>query len=552
MNVQSELDKAEISLEAVYRERWRIMTDSSSTRASHTARDVTSTSELSRALQPLTESQGPVVGEMTTNTRERLAAQMRAALGTECVLSGPADLMSYSYDASPLEGAPDLVVLPSSPDEVAVAVRLAVEAGIPVVARGSGTGLCGGAIPTRGGVVISTARLNRIRLIDPLNRRAVVEPGVINLALSEAAHPYGLYYAPDPASQRISTIGGNVATNAGGPHCLATGVTANHVLAVQVALSNGELVWLGAEHGATGTLGIDLLGAIIGSEGTLGVVTQIAVRLLPLPESVRTLLAIFPDVATGSNTVSAIIGAGIIPSALEMMDRVICQAIERAFHAGYPEDAGSVLLIEVDGAREQVAAQSERIAALCAAGGAREVRVARSEVERAALWAGRKGAAAALGQITTSFYLQDAVVPRSRLPQIMERIEEIGREFSLLIPNVFHAGDGNLHPNMCFDRRKPGDIERVIRAGNELLRACVDLGGIVSGEHGIGLEKRDAMPFVFSTRDLASMARLRLAFDPRELFNPDKIFPESASCLEARAPYTVAGGLLPGENAWFC
>jgi glycolate oxidase len=263
---------------------------------------------------------------------------------------------------------------------------------------------------------------------------------------------------------------------------------------------------------------------------------------------VRTLLAIFPDIASGSHAVSAIIGAGIVPSALEMMDRVICQAIERAFHAGYPEDAGSVLLIEVDGPRELVEAQAERVAALCAGAGARETRVARTEAERTALWKGRKGAAAALGQITSSFYLQDAVVPRSRLPQIMEQVERIGAEYDLLIPNVFHAGDGNLHPNMVFDRRKPGDIEKVMRAGNDLLRACVDLGGMVSGEHGIGLEKRDAMSYVFSARDLAAMAQLRLAFDPRELFNPDKIFPESAACLEARAPIGLSGGV----NAWFC
>jgi glycolate dehydrogenase FAD-linked subunit len=520
--------------------------------APRTAAGAGAAAEEPRAVQPLVAPQPPATDRLRAQGRERLAARLRAALGYENVLADAADLLSYGYDASPLEGAPDLVALPSSPEGVAVAVRLAMEAGAPVVARGSGTGLCGGAIPTRGGLVISTARLNHIRLIDPLNRRAVVEPGVINLALSDAARPYGLYYAPDPASQRISTIGGNVATNAGGPHCLASGATANHVLAAQVALPNGELVWLGADDGAGGGAGLDLLGAVIGSEGTLGVVTQIIVRLLPLPESVRTLLAIFPDIATGSSAVSAIIGAGIIPSALEMMDRVICQAVERAFHAGYPEDAGSVLLIEVDGAHEQVEAQRKRIIKLCEAGGAREVRVARSEGERAALWAGRKGAAAALGQITTSYYLQDAVVPRSRLPRIMERIEEIGREYALVIPNVFHAGDGNLHPNMCFDRRKPGDIERVIRAGNDLLRACVDLGGIVSGEHGIGLEKRDAMPYVFSARDLAAMARLRLAFDPRELFNPDKIFPETASCLEARAPYAVAGGLGAGENAWFC
>ncbi|HET9109292.1 MAG TPA: FAD-linked oxidase C-terminal domain-containing protein [Ktedonobacterales bacterium] len=486
--------------------------------------------------------------QLSASTPARLAADLRAGLGAGSVLTDSADLVSYSYDASFLEATPDIVVLPRSPEEVARAARIATEAGAPVVARGSGTGLCGGSVPIRGGVVISTARLNHIHNIDAVNRWAVVEPGVINVMLSEAARPYGLYYAPDPASQRISSIGGNVGTNAGGPHCLALGATAAHILAVQVALGNGDLIWLGAENGAANTPGYDLLGAVIGSEGTLAIVTQIVTRLLPLPESVRTLLAIFPDIATGSAAVSAIIGAGIVPSALEMMDRIICQAVERAFHAGYPEDAGSVLLIEVDGPREMVEAQAERIAAICASTGARETRVARSEAERAALWAGRKGAAAALGQITSSFYLQDAVVPRSRLPQIMEQVERIAADYGLLIPNVFHAGDGNLHPNMVFDRRKPGDIERVMRAGNDLLKACVDLGGMVSGEHGIGLEKRDAMSYVFSARDLAAMAQVRLAFDPHELFNPDKIFPESAACLEARAPL----GLTSGVNAWFC
>ncbi|HZC04257.1 MAG TPA: FAD-linked oxidase C-terminal domain-containing protein [Ktedonobacterales bacterium] len=486
--------------------------------------------------------------QLAAPARERLAADLRAALGSGSVLTERAELLAYGFDASFLEATPDIVTLPRTPDEVARAARIATDAGAPVVARGSGTGLCGGAVPIRGGVVISTARLNHIRRIDAINRLAVVEPGVINVMLSEAARPYGLYYAPDPASQRISSIGGNVATNAGGPHCLALGATAAHIVAVQVALPDGQLIWLGDENGALNTSGYDLLGAVIGSEGTLAIVTQIVTRLLPLPESVRTLLAIFPDIATGSAAVSAIIGAGIVPSALEMMDRTICQAVERAFHAGYPEDAGSVLLIEVDGPREMVEAQAERIAIICAMSGARETRVARSEAERAALWAGRKGAAAALGQFTSSFYLQDAVVPRSRLPQIMERVEEIAAEYGLLIPNVFHAGDGNLHPNMVFDRRKPGDIERVMRAGNDLLKACVDLGGMVSGEHGIGLEKRDAMSYVFSARDLASMAQVRLAFDPHELFNPDKIFPESAACLEARAPV----GLASGVNAWFC
>jgi glycolate oxidase len=482
----------------------------------------------------------------------QLARDLTHALGSHAVLTEPADLATYGYDAGFLEGRPDVVVLPDSSEEVALVVRLANAAEVPVIARGSGTGLCGGAVPTRGEVVVSLARMNRLLRIDAANLRAVVQPGLINLELSRAAAPYGLAYAPDPASQRISTIGGNVATNAGGPHCLASGVTSNHVLAVRVCLPSGELVWLGGGHdGALDAAGYDLRGVIVGSEGTLAIVTEIVVRLVRLPEAVGTLLAVYPDIASGSAAVSSIVAAGIVPSALEMMDRLICQAVERHFHVGYPEDAGSVLLIEVDGARESVEAQVERIRALCAAAGAREVRLAHSEAERAALWTGRKGAAGALGQLAPSYYLQDAVVPRSRLPRIMARVEEIGRAFGLAIPNVFHAGDGNLHPAMLFDRRQPGQIERVIEAGTELLRACVELDGTVSGEHGIGLEKRDALPLVFSTTDLATMARLKGCFDPRQLFNPDKIFPASLSCAELR-PFTQAPIAAGAPGPWFC
>ena len=482
-------------------------------------------------------------------TASALTEDLVRVLGPERVLSQPADLLSYRYDAGFLEGMPQVVALPESAEEVATVVRLAVAAGVPVVARGSGTGLCGGAVPARGGVVVATSRMNRVLRIDARNRRAVVEPGVINLDVSRAAAPYGLYYAPDPASQKISSIGGNVATNAGGPHCLAQGVTTNHILGVQVVLPNGELVWLGCdEDGRPLSSGYDLLGTVVGSEGTLAVVTKIVVRLLRAPEAVRTLLAVYPDIASGSESVSAIIGAGILPSALEMMDATICRAVERHFHAGYPEDAGSVLLIELEGAREAVEEQRERVAALCAAYGAREVRVARTETERAALWAGRKGAAGALGQLAPSYYLQDAVVPRSRLPRIMARVGAVARAYGLTIPNVFHAGDGNLHPAMLFDRRKPGDIERVIEAGTELLRACVEMGGTVSGEHGIGMEKRDALPLVFSTADLAAMARLRTCFDPHQLFNPDKLFPASLSCAEVRDPFSAGTDPAP----WFC
>lgn len=485
-----------------------------------------------------------------SDSTRALAIELTGVLGTAKVLTQPADVLSYGYDGSFLDGRPEIVVLPETTDDVAAAVRLATRADVPVVARGSGTGLCGGAIPARGGVVIAMGRMNRVLSIDARNRRAVVEPGVINLDLSRATAPYGLYYAPDPASQKISSIGGNVATNAGGPHCLALGVTTNHILGVEAVLPSGEVVWFGSrpdEHHDGG--GYDLLGTVVGSEGTLAVVTKIVVRLMRLPEVVRTMLAIYPDVPSGSASVSAIIGAGIVPSALEMMDATICQAVERHFHAGYPEDAGSVLLIELDGAREAVAEQCERVVALCAAHGAREVRVARTEAERAALWAGRKGAAGAMGQLAPNYYLQDAVVPRSRLPLIMARIGEIATDFGLTIPNVFHAGDGNLHPAMLFDRRRPGDIERVIEAGNELLRACVDMGGTVSGEHGIGMEKRDALTLVFSAEDLAAMARLRTSIDPRELFNPEKLFPAAQSCVEVRHPTALR---LDEPGPWFC
>jgi glycolate oxidase len=504
--------------------------------------------------QPTQGAQAAAARSAPAQSRQAIAAlarEIEAALGPGGVLTTPDALVAYGYDGGFLDARPDLVALPRGAEQVAAAVRLATAAGVPIVPRGSGTGLCGGAVPACGGLVISTSRMNRVLSIDARNRRAAVEPGVINLDLSRAAAPYGLYYAPDPASQKISTIGGNVATNAGGPHCLASGVTTNHVLAVEVVLEGGERVWLGDPAGSRDVPGYDLVGAVAGSEGTLAVVTTIVVRLLPKPEAVETLLAIYPDIATGTGTVSAIIGAGIIPSALEMMDGLICGAVERHFHAGYPEDAGSVLLIELEGAREAVAAQRERVAALCRTHGARAVRMARDEVERAALWAGRKGAAGAFGQLAPNYYLQDAVVPRSKLPTIMERVGEIGREYKLTIPNVFHAGDGNLHPAMLFDRRTPGAIERVIEAGTVLLRSCVELGGTVSGEHGIGLEKRDALPLVFSARDLAAMASLRCAFDPRELFNPEKLFPAGTSCVEVRDPRAVAAS-GSGEGQWMC
>lgn len=468
---------------------------------------------------------------------QRLIERLQAIVGPGGVFHRPADLLVYEYDGS-VDGAvetarPMAVVLPTTAEQVADVVRLAAAEGLPIVPRGAGTGLSGGAVAQRGGIIIALTRMNRILEVDREDRVALVEPGVINLELSEYVQPDGYFFAPDPSSQRACTIGGNVAENSGGPHCLKYGVTTNHVLGLEVVLPDGQIVWVG---GRTPYLpGYDLTAAMVGSEGMLGIVTKALVRLTLLPEAVSVMLAAFPDVDSASHAVSRIIGAGIIPAALEMMDNLTIQAVEPQYHAGYPLDAGAVLLIEIDGIAEDVAATADEIRLLCQESGAREVRVATEQAERELLWKGRKMALAAMGRLSPNYYLHDTVVPRTKLPATLRRVEEISKEFGLRIANVFHAGDGNLHPLMLFDRHRKGDVERILLASKELIRYCVDIGGALSGEHGIGTEKRGYMTLVFTEADLAAMAGLKNSFDPKGLLNPEKIFPQGYLCGEVRA-----------------
>ena len=479
--------------------------------------------------------------------RATLVRRLREAIGPDGVYTERGDLLAFEYDGGFESHPPDLVVLPRTTAQVQAAVRLANAAGMPVVPRGAGTGLCSGAVPLTGGMVISLIRMNRVLELDLPNRRAVVEPGVINLELSERTLPHGYYYAPDPASQKISSIGGNVGTNAGGPHCLAYGITTNHVLGLEVVLPDGEVIRTGGP--GLDAPGYDLTGVLVGSEGTLGIVTKITVRLTRVPEGVRTALASFPSIDAASAAVSDVIAHGIVPAALEMMDKLICRALEAAFHVGLPEDAGAVLLTEVDGPEAGIDDTLQTIARLYREHGAMDLRLAASVEERAALWAARKGAAGAIGRLAPNYYIQDGVVPRSRLPAAMARVEEVSQEFGLPIANVFHAGDGNLHPALLFDRRYPDQIERAMKAGDEILKTCVALGGAISGEHGIGVEKRDQMTYVFTTQDLAAMAGLRATFDPRALFNPDKLLPAGSQCVEIAD--LRQGALPPQPKDWF-
>lgn len=421
---------------------------------------------------------------------------------------------------------------PHSTEEVAAAVRVAADHGVPFVARGSGTGLAGGATPLDDAVVVVTTQMNRVLEVDPVERVAWVEPGVLNLDLTRAVQHLGLHYAPDPSSQQACTIGGNVGTNAGGPHCLASGVTSAHVLAVDAVLADGEVARLGGTE--PDVPGYDLRGCFVGSEGTMGIAARIAVRLLPDPPVVRTLLCDFGALDDAAATVSGIIAAGIVPAALEMMDAEITRAVEDFVGAGYPRDAAAVLLVEVDGLPDGVAAQVAAIDAVARAHGARSVRVAADEAERALLWKGRKSAFGAIARIAPDYYLHDAVVPRTKLVDVLRRVYEIAAEQRLTMMNVFHAGDGNLHPLIVFDAREPGIWSRVHDAGDEILRTCVAAGGVLSGEHGIGMEKRDAMPLIFTPDDLDLQARLRDAFDPQGLANPDKVLPRGSRCGEVR------------------
>ena len=459
-------------------------------------------------------------------------AELSAALAPERVRVGATELALYRRDASTIEGAAGVVCFPTSTAKVAAVVRLAHRHRVPFVARGAGTGLAGGATPLDGALVIVTTKMNRVLSVDPDERVAWVEPGVLNLDLSRFCAPHGLHFAPDPSSQQSCSIGGNVANNSGGPHCLAEGVTSMHVLAVEVVLPDGTVTVLGDPmgHAGGGADGYDLRGAFVGSEGMFGIATRVAVRLTPNPPDVRTLLFDYDDVAAGAATVSAVIAAGIVPAALEMMDANCIAAVEAYVHAGFPLDAAAVLLVEVDGLPHGVAADAARIVEIALAHGARTARVAQSAEERALIWKGRKTAFGAIARIKPNYYLHDTVVPRHRLVEVLAQVYEIAARHELIVLNVFHAGDGNLHPLLVFDKREPGIMDRVHAAGEEIVRASVAAGGVLSGEHGIGLEKRDFMPLMFGPADLDAQARLRQAFDPEGLANPHKVLPSGSRC----------------------
>ena len=455
-------------------------------------------------------------------------------VGPRWVRHRRAELATYTMDGLPTrESYPGLVVLPGSAEEVRDVLRLLHLAGVPFVARGAGTGLSGGAVGDPDSVLITLTRMNRILRVDPVQRRAVLQPGVINNRLSEAVIGHGLHYIPDPSSQAACTVGGNVAENAGGPHCLKYGVTTNHIVELEVVLTDGSTLRLGSPQGEP--WGPDLVGLFVGSEGMFGIATQITVRLEPMPPSVRTMLADFPTVRGASEAVSSIIAAGIVPAALEMMDRACVAAVEASIYAaGYPTDAAAVLLVELDGQPDAVAAEAGIVESLLRDRGAREVRSATSPADRARLWQGRKKAFGAMGRIAPDLAVQDAVVPRSSLPEIMDRIEEIRSRHRLSISNVFHAGDGNLHPNISFDRRDPDLAERVRVACREIMTACVEAGGSITGEHGVGSDKIDYMSLIFDSESLGAMRAVRRAFDPTELANPGKVVPVH-SCREWRA-----------------
>ncbi len=467
--------------------------------------------------------------------RERdLGARLREALGDDAVKTAPEDLAVYAFDACADERLPDAAVLPNDARDVSAVVRIARDCGVPIVARGAGTGLCGGAVPVSGGIVVSFARMNRILGIDLAALRARVQAGVVNFDLSRAVAAHGLYFGPDPSSQKTSTLGGNAATNAGGPRAFSCGSMSAHVLGLEFVDAHGDIVSASLDDA-----GYDLVAAFVGSEGTLGVVTALDVRLLRAPRAIRVAVAAFAAIDAAAACVSAIVASGTGATALEIMDRTIVRAVEAHYRAGYPLAAEAVLLIELAGEAADVDAGERAVAALAREHGALSWRTAATARERDALWAARKGAAGALGRIAPNYYIQDATVPRTRLPEAMRAVEAIGRACGLPVGNVVHAGDGNLHPLIMFDRRVAREREAVVAAGHEILAACIELGGTISGEHGIGYEKRDTLPLVYSRDDIATMQRLHDAFDPARTFNPGKIFPLGPVCSEVSAPIPV-------------
>lgn len=466
----------------------------------------------------------------------RLVERFRAIVGSDGVLSAHCDLVAYECDGFVIEkNSPDVVVFPKTTEHVAEIVRICHESRVPFVPRGAGTSLAGGCLPVGGGVMIVLTRMREILEINLRNRYAVVQPGVVNVWLTNALKGSGFHYAPDPSSQGACTIGGNVATNSGGPHTLKYGVTVNHVLGVEGVLADGRVIRVGGP--AEDSPGLDLTGALVGSEGTLAIVTKVWVRLTRNPQGYRTMLGIFESCDDATAAISAIIGAGIVPAALEMMDQGILVAVEEAFQFGFPLDAQAILLIEVDGLEAGLDEQRDRIVELCKQCGAREVRQSRDAKERMKLWKARKQAFGAIGRLSPSYCTQDGVVPRTKLPHILRRIIEIGNKYSIRIVNVFHAGDGNIHPILLFDERDADQLQRVLHASDEILAECIACGGSVTGEHGIGVEKISFMNKLFSEADLAAMRRLRDAFNPLNLLSPDKMLPTAGGCgMEQKHP----------------
>ncbi|GIH98589.1 FAD-linked oxidase C-terminal domain-containing protein [Planobispora takensis] len=457
-----------------------------------------------------------------------LVRRVAGVLPAGAVITDPVRLRTYECDGlTHHRVVPGVVVLPESAEQIAAVVRLCNEYGVPFVARGAGTGLSGGALPRTDGVLIVTSKMRRILRVDLENRRAVVEPGVTNLAITEAVREHGYYYAPDPSSQQVCTIGGNVAENSGGAHCLKYGFTVNHVLALEIVTPDGDIVTLDADDP-----GYDLLGAFVGSEGTLGITTGVTVRLSRTPETVTTLLAAFENIEQGGQAVSAIIGGGIVPAAIEMMDALAIAAAEAAVACGYPAGAGAVLIVELDGPEAEVAHQFAEVERLCRDSGAFELRTAAGPQERAAIWKGRKSAFAAVGRISPAYIVQDGVVPRTALPNVLASIDRLSAEHGIRVANVFHAGDGNLHPLVLFDDAEPGAEERAGLVSGRILDLCIEHGGSITGEHGVGVDKSRYMPKMFTDDDLDTMQLVRCAFDPRGLSNPGKVFPTPRLCGE--------------------
>jgi glycolate oxidase len=462
---------------------------------------------------------------------DEVRAKLREIVGESGLLERPQELALYEYDGSVDKSRPEVVVFPKSTQQVSSIVKLAAEHRIPLVGRGAGTGLSGGAIPRVGGIMVGFARMNRILDIDIPNERATVEPGVVNLDISAAVAPFGYFYAPDPSSQRACTIGGNVAENAGGPHTLAYGVTTNHILGLEYVLPDGTVHTTSAD-----APGYDLIGLLTGSEGTMALTTKIIVRLMRQPERVKTILAICNDPDDAANTVAEITARAITPVAVEMLDGEMLRMVEDATHAGYPKDAAAVLLIELEGLVEAVEEQTEQIRAACEKCGVREVRVARTAEERDLLWKGRKNAFGAVGRVSPSYYVQDGVVPRTQIAPTLRRIAEVSAKYGLGISNIFHAGDGNMHPIILFNSHVKGELEKAKAAGEEILAWCIGAGGTITGEHGVGMEKNEMMSQLFSPESLDCMLRLKLLFDPENRLNPGKVLPTGCGCMEIRQP----------------